>query len=202
METVVISLSLSSCNLYHEVWEREASSCTEGEVCWWLHVGARRQLHRELHAEWVLSSETYRCALAGSKGTGWFREPESARLQSKLLKVKTPALCKPNPRNVLPTSVIFYQAHSRAVVVFTGWRWQVWECLSVSAAKSSWRQENTSFLTRMAGARQRGKEGGRSGKETSILLSEKNQKWVGGKTKERISRSAQRRSARAVITVM
>lgn len=42
------------------------------------------------------------------------------RLQSKLLKVKTLALSKPNPKNVLPTSIISYQAHSRAVVVFTG----------------------------------------------------------------------------------
>lgn len=76
-----------------------------------------------LRAKWMPSTETYRCALAGSKGIEWIREPESARLQSKLLKVKTIALCKPNPRNVLPTSIIFYQAHSRAVVVFTGWRW-------------------------------------------------------------------------------
>lgn len=72
-------------------------------------------------SEWSVP-EMYRCALAGSRCTEWIREPELARLQSKLLKVKTLALCKPNPKNVLATSTVSYQAHSRAVVVFAGWR--------------------------------------------------------------------------------
>lgn len=132
------SLPLSSVVVWKLLWYLcVLTQCTQWSVgiagtfshwlgrCCGLHICMHQWPHKHwMLSEWLyVSTETYRCALAGRKSTEWIREPESARLQSKLLKVKTIALCKPNPRNVLPTSVIFYQAHSRAVVVFTGWRW-------------------------------------------------------------------------------